>query len=377
MSEMVVYSPQADMRLAAPQRLLSRRIFPNDKIIDLFDAYLTACNFSKNTRLQYGFHARQFANFLGEKSFRSVTKADFRAFQRTLYERNLKSGTLQAYLFSLRSLFHCLELGDQVLTSVPRQILTRKLPTRLPYAKSEEEISRIIDAALSVRDRAVLELLYASGIRVSECAALRCDDINLPARTLTVRAGKGGDDRIGFLGRPAVTALKEYFGGRSVGPAFVRRQQRGTVSKKPSGSWWGQWVATDEKGKRILRSGKSIQRYVRLGDFDIPNEERARQAFDAYLVGKLHHAPVEKDTRALTTRQIYRIVVKAAKRAGVTSVHPHTLRHSMATHCLNRGMDIRHVQELLGHTSLVCTQKYLHIATERLQEVHKRCLVRG
>jgi site-specific recombinase XerD len=111
-------------------------------------------------------------------------------------------------------------------------------------------------------------------------------------------------------------------------------------------------------------------RNVRLGDYDIPNKERARIALDAFLAGKLPTRGPDK--KPLGKKGIYRVIVAAAKRAGITGVHPHVLRHSMATHCLNRGMDIRHVQELLGHTSLVATQKYLHLATANLQKTHAK-----
>ena len=117
-------------------------------------------------------------------------------------------------------------------------------------------------------------------------------------------------------------------------------------------------------------------RSVRLGDFDLPTKERARQALNAFLSDKLPTS--RKEFRdGLVTRSIYRIVVLAAKRTGITGVHPHTLRHSMATHMLNRGMDVRFVQELLGHSAPNATQKYLHVAIGHLQEVHRRCLERG
>lgn len=112
-------------------------------------------------------------------------------------------------------------------------------------------------------------------------------------------------------------------------------------------------------------------RTVRLGDYDLTRES-ARTALDTYLADKLPHDKPEQPQRRLSTRQVLRIVVDAAKRAGLTGMHPHTLRHSCATHCLNRGMDIRHVQELLGHTSLVATQKYLHVATAQLQGIHTK-----
>jgi site-specific recombinase XerD len=202
---------------------------------------------------------------------------------------------------------------------------------------------------------------------VSELAHLRVEDVNLNAGSLIVRRGKGGDDRIALFGRPAAAALREYLEGRKVGPLFVSEttKQRGGVTRGKYGDWWGQWR---EGGK--LRS-------IRLGDYEIPTKERARQALDAFLLNNLPGLPRKAPSGGLTARSIYRIVVQAAKRAGITGVHPHCLRHSCATHCLNHGMDIRFVQELLGHTSLMATQKYLHLATANLQKVHAKFFPRG
>jgi len=201
---------------------------------------------------------------------------------------------------------------------------------------------------------------------------LRVKDIDFQTRELTVRNGKGGKDRIALFGRKAAAAIEHYLAGRKAGPVFVAepRRQRGGIFRDRTGVWFGQWRETDRKGKRVMRT-------VRLGDYELPTKERARIALDAYLADKLPASKEPIPERGLTARAIERMVAKAAKRAGLTGVHPHILRHSMATHCLNRGMDIRHVQELLGHTSLVATQKYLHVATARLQDVHKRCHPRG
>jgi len=145
--------------------------------------------------------------------------------------------------------------------------------------------------------------------------------------------------------------------------------------KDSYGTWWAQLGKTDEHGERVLRTnGKRLIRNIRLGSSEIPNKERARQILHAFILADKNRTirPEKPSTRALTTRQIYRVVVRAAKRAGITGVHPHVLRHSCATHCLNHGMDIRHVQELLGHTSLIATQKYLHLATANLQKTHAK-----
>jgi site-specific recombinase XerD len=358
--------------LAAPQCALVRRIFDHSQTIERFDRYLQAVNVSPHTRTAYTFTARKFGEFLGSKSFAAVGKTDVRAFIATLYDRQLAAGTLQNALYALRSLYKFLRLGSQVLTSAPHYVQTRKLPKRLPHAKSEAEIDRLIAAGGSLRSMALLELGYAAGLRVSELSALRCEDVDLKGRSLTVRNGKGGKDRIALFGRKAAAALEMYLDGRKSGPVFVAepRRQRGGIFRDRTGVWYGQWRETDRKGKRVMRT-------VRLGDYELPTKERARIALDAYLADKLPAEPIVIPERGLSTKAIWRIVTQAAKRAGLTGVHPHILRHSMGTHCLNRGMDIRHVQELLGHTSLVATQKYLHVATAKLQDVHKRCHPRG
>ena len=355
-----------------PGRPACRRVFTNTQLLERFDQWLEVCGSSPLTRTSYVTAGKQFATYLAGKPFTGVTTADVRGFIGQLYSRNLQPSTMAGRLFALRSLFDFLQVGGQVLTSAPRYIQTRKLPKRLPHAKSEEEIERLINAAETRRDRAILELLYASGLRVSELAHLRVEDVNLTARSLIVRQGKGGKDRIGLFGRKAAEALAAYLGNRATGPLFVRerRKQRGGITRDRYGAWWGQWREADRNGKRVMRS-------VRLGDYELSTRERARQALSAFLRSKLPPSGPDAPSNGLLTRSIYRIVVNAGKRAGVAGVHPHTLRHSMATHMLNRGVDIRFVQELLGHTSLAATQKYLHVAIERLQEVHRRCLERG
>jgi integrase/recombinase XerC len=350
-----------------------RRIYDNDQLIERFGRWLLVCGKSANTRVSYCFAARQFARFLVNKPLTAATKEDVLDFIGSLYTRGQAATTIQARLDALRVLFDALQLGGQVRISVPRYILRRKLPIRLRKVKSEEEIQKIIAAATNSRDSAILELGYASGLRVAELSMVRVEDVNLRARSLTVRHGKGGNDRIALFGRPAADALRQYIGERTEGWLFLRRPrcQRGGVTFQPSyHTWFGQWREIDAKGKRVMRT-------VRLGDYDIPTRERAREALDTFLAGKLPPVESQASSERLTTRSIYRVVIAAAKRAGVSGVGPHTLRHSMATHCLNHGMGIRFVQELLGHTSLVATQKYLHVATANLKSIHTKFCPRG
>jgi integrase/recombinase XerD len=360
-------------RLPGSEPTSIRRIFNNDQLIERFGRWLLVCGKAENTRVSYVFTAKQFAKFLVNKPLTAATKEDVRDFIGSLYCKGFAASTMQGRLDALRVLFDCLELGGQVRASVPRFVKRRKLPHRLPHAISEEEMERLIAAARTPRERALIELGYASALRISELAHLNVEDLNLRARSLIVRRGKGGDDRVGLFGTQAAEALREYLGDRQTGPLFVAepKVQQGGVFRGKYGDWWGQWRELDATGKkRVLRS-------IRLGDYDIGTRERAREALQDYLAYKLTRDVRPVPTRRLSTRSLYRDIVRVAKRAGISGMHPHVLRHSCATHCLNRGMDIRFLQDLLGHTSLMATQKYLHLATANLKNIHDKFFPRG
>jgi integrase/recombinase XerD len=349
-----------------------KRIFTNAQLVAKFGAWLEICGNSPNTVIAYCGTARQFAASLGDRTLAGATADDIRSYQAALLERQFSAATLSARFFALRSLYKFLQLGSQVMRSAPQSMRTRKLPKRLPVVKSQEEIVRIIEAAESVRDRAILEVFYATGIRRSELANLRIEDVYLRDKTLTVRQGKGGNDRVVPFGRQAAAALKAHIGGFTRGYVFVgedagtgRRRQCGGVSRDRYGTWRGYWRETSDRGERVMRS-------VRLGDYELRTKEQAQRALAAVLAGRLDRAPSPRRETHLTVRQIHRIVVLTAMRAGIEGMHPHLLRHATATHCLNHGMDIRYIQELLGHTTPSTTAKYLHVATERLMEVHAK-----
>ena len=362
-------------RLPGSEPKSIRRIFNNDQLIERFGRWLLVCGKAENTRVNYVLAAKQFSKFLVNKPLTAATKEDVRAWIFSLYTKPLAATTMQHRLDSIRALFDCLQLGGQVRAAVPRFVLRRKLPKRLPHAISEEEIERLIAAARTPRERALIELGYASALRISELAHLNVEDLNLRARSLIVRRGKGGDDRIGLFGKQAADALREYLGERQSGPLFVAQPrietQQGGVTRGKYGDWWGQWRELDATGgKRVLKS-------IRLGDYEIGTRERAREALKTYLDYKLKPYVRPAPTRRVVVMSLYRDIVKVAKRAGISGMHPHVLRHSCATHCLNRGMDIRFLQDLLGHTSLVATQKYLHLATANLKSVHDKFFPRG
>jgi len=217
-------------------------------------------------------------------------------------------------LSALRSLFR-FACREGTLTRNPAEgVRSPKQTKSLPRHLRPGEVENLLDAAageepLTRRDSAILELLYASGLRVSELAGLDWPDLDLEARTLRVM-GKGGKERMVPFGTPAAQALTRWLEVWDE----IRDPSRG--QSEP--------VFLNYRGSRL--SARSIRRII-----------------DRY-------------------------VEKAALAAGV---HPHTLRHTFATHLLEGGADLRTIQELLGHSSLSTTQRYTHIELERLLQVYR------
>jgi integrase/recombinase XerC len=358
-------APNQNLPLARPIR---RRSFANEVLIEKFDQYLMVIKYSPRTRTRYACWLKQFGKFLDGKNFAAVKSLEVRAFLGTLRDRNFEKATIASALNALRAFYHFLQLGDQVLIEAPYQVQVTKISKRLPHALSVKEIKKILAAARTPRNLALLELAFASGLRVSELANLRIEEVNLRARTLMVREGKWGRDRLALFGRPAAAALRAYLGDRSTGFVFQPepRRQQGGVTRGKGGDWWGQW-----------REGGEMHS-LRLGD--IPTKERARQALADFLRAKFAPTPAKEASaeRRLSPRSILRMVVKVAARAKIGKrVTVHTFRHSFATACLNGGMDLRHVQTLMGHTSLGWTQRYLHVSMDRLKKTHTKFLKRG
>ncbi|GAB4274314.1 MAG: tyrosine recombinase XerC [Coriobacteriia bacterium] len=242
-----------------------------------------------------------------------VSRGDVRRFMaemdRALYSRR----TIARRLSSLRGFFaHCVKAG--LLDADPTAVLTAsRAPARLPRALDIEEVAHLLDAPdksdrLGLRDAAMLETLFATGIRVGELVALDIDDLDLTQGTLTVM-GKGSKERWVPLHRRATAILDEYL-----------RRSRPELAKNPQ-----------ERALFLTRTGRRIS---------------------------------TTDVRRRLERH-----VEAA--AGATHVTPHALRHTFATALLEAGADLRTVQELLGHVALSTTQTYTHLSTARLRDVHR------
>jgi len=264
------------------------------------------------------FHEFLALDFLG-KDLEAVRPQDVdalavRSFLAALTRQGLGKRSQGRALSAVRSLFRfaCLE---GVMPANPAQgVKTPKYPKTLPRHLRPGEVEDLIEAPaggepLELRDRAILEVLYAAGLRVSELVGLDWTDIDLSARVLRVM-GKGSKERMVPFGRPAADALRQ---------------------------WLEEW-----EGVRDPLKGE--------GD----------PVFLNHVGGRL------------TDRSVRRVIDRWADAAAVArGVHPHTLRHTFATHLLENGADLRAIQELLGHSSLSTTQKYTHLEVERLLSVYR------
>ena len=251
----------------------------------------------------------------------SAADADLiRGFLAHLGEQHYSAATMARKIATLRSFYKWAErrgLADSnpmVLIRTPRQ------GKRLPKAITIDQVEKLLAApddkdVLGLRDRAMLETLYSTGIRVSELVGLELDDIDLPSEALKVK-GKGKKERVVPLGSHALAAIRRYMD-------MMRGDAR----------FPGVWA--DGKPRRPLF--------------------------------------VNKHGGRLSSRSVRRKLDKYLKQVGLDpTISPHTLRHSFATHLLDNGADLRSVQELLGHQSLSTTQVYTHLTTQRMQNAYNQ-----
>lgn len=274
---------------------------------------------SLNTVKAYGEDLRQFMDFsqsAGVTDIHAVTPDLLRAYLVTLQTAGLSRPSRARKTASLRSFFAYLTRHSILNLSPAAGLRTVKQERRLPKFLRTDEIEALLAAPdpvkpLGLRDRALLETLYATGMRAGELVTLTMSDIDYDEGIIKV-VGKGDKERVTLLGRQALFALQRYI--RKGRPELVLS------------------VADDEGALFVNRYG------VRLSDRGV------RKLFGKYCAAASTHLKIT----------------------------PHVLRHTFATHLLSNGADLRLIQELLGHASVATTQMYTHVTTERLQEVYAK-----
>jgi len=295
----------------------------NAGLIDEFcDALWLEDGLARNTLEAYRRDLSQFAAWLRERHGRSLLEGDngdIQAYLGHLFRKKTRATSAARFLSSLKRFFrYCLRQG-KVKSDPTLKIDAPKLPRGLPKSLTEDDVESLLAAprvehALGLRDRAMLETLYASGLRVSELVSLKLSQVSQDMGVVRVM-GKGSKERLVPLGEESLDWIRRYL---------------------------------KEARTEMLRSRASDDLFV-----------TARGA-------------------AMTRQMFWHLLRRYALLAGLKKpISPHTLRHAFATHLLNHGADLRVVQLLLGHSDISTTQIYTHVARERLKQLHAKHHPRG
>lgn len=293
-------------------------------LIQEYGKYLTdEKDASVHTHKNYLADLRQLSEYLNAKhpkldlarsvGLKDIDNVVIRGFLAELFKKN-SAASVARKLASLRSFFQYWVKKGAITNNPAKDVASPKVPRRLPNFLSIDEIFKLLEGpkgtgSLVTRDRAILELLYASGLRVSELVGLDLDQIDFSENLIRV-VGKGDKERVVPIGTKANEALERYI--------KVREVLIGDASETPA-------VFVNRRGGR------------------------------------------------LTPRSVERLIQKYIKVCGINKrVTPHVIRHTFATHLLNAGADLRGIQELLGHASLSTTQKYTHVSMDKLMEVYDK-----
>lgn len=288
------------------------------ELADNFLSYLSVERaLSKNTLLSYGRDLKKYIAYLqalGIKSLAQTTRKEIGDFMFKLKDEGLSSVSIARNLAAIKVFCRFL-VRERILPDDPSALVdSPKLWKRIPDSLSECEVNSLLSSAdvsriQGVRDRAILELMYATGLRVSEAVELKIQDVNLEVGFLRC-LGKGSKERVVPLGKEAISAVNKYL-----------LEARPKLARPFSGNI----LFLSRLGKRI-----------------------SRQSF-------------------------WKLIKAYSLKAGIQkAIRPHSLRHSFATHLLERGADLRSVQEMLGHADISTTQIYTHVDKNRLKMIHNK-----
>jgi integrase/recombinase XerD len=296
---------------------------PASSLLDEFcDALWLEDGLARATLEAYRRDLVQFARWLGrhrQRDLLAASHADLQAYLAHFHARGTRASSAARLLASLRRFYRYCQRQGRIASDPTLRLASPRLPRGLPRSLSEQEVESLLAAppletALGLRDKAMLEMLYASGMRVSELVKLELSQVDAQSGVLRV-LGKGAKERLVPLGEEALEWLRRYLA--QARPHLLRR--------------------------------------------------RASEALFVTARGA-----------AMTRQMFWQLLRRYAIRAGLDKpISPHTLRHAFATHLLNHGADLRAVQLLLGHSDISTTQIYTHVARERLKQLHAKHHPRG
>ncbi|MDR1960234.1 MAG: tyrosine recombinase [Planctomycetaceae bacterium] len=317
MEEPILQNPRR--RKLVPHRIAVK---PAEEIwLDSFLNYIRGeCQLSVNTLAAYERDMKRFFVWLRGRSVADLTIRELADYVDWLHAQRFAPATLVRHVVSLRVFFRYLQLETVIKTNPAELLGSQKLWERIPHVLSPGQVDRMLESPQEGelswrRDRAILEMFYATGCRASEIVNLKMQDVHLE-EGYCICTGKGNKQRIVPLGRKAIEAFRL-------------------------------WCMTERLETLSYAQDPALAFFSRRGN------------------------PIRRE-------RLWELIKKYALRVGAsTDVSPHTMRHSFATHMLSAGADLRHVQELLGHASIVTTQIYTHVDPSRLKAVHAKYHPRG
>jgi len=280
-------------------------------------------NLSENTVSSYRSDLTAFFQFLADRNVddpSNITQQHISKFFKLLYDIGLNSNSAKRYFSSLRGFFKYLHMNNYIKENPIERIPSPKLAQNLPAVLTIQEVDKILsqpdlENKFGLRDRTLLEIFYACGIRVSELINLKIADLYFKEEIIRV-FGKGSKERLVPIGSSAINWINEYM--KHSRPLLENKIKSGNI------------LLLNSRGTKLSRMG------------------------------------------------IWKIVDRYVKESGITkAVHPHTFRHSFATHLLEGGADLRAVQEMLGHADISTTQIYTHIDRDYIKQVHRDFHPRG
>jgi len=306
------------------------------ELITTFLDYLSVeRGLANNTILSYRKDLDSYINFLTRMhidTLSKITKQDITNFMMNQKDKGLSVNSISRHLAAIR-MFHRFLARERILKTDPSNLIdSPKLWKKIPDTLSLNEVDILIAQPnirdkQGIRDRAILETLYATGMRVSEAVNLKKDNVNLDVGFLRC-VGKGNKERVIPIGAKAISSIKRYL---DISRPYFLNPSRNTKSLKEKSATSNDAKQRESEFLFLNRFGGKISR-----------------------------------------QSLWKIIKRYAREARIKkSIRPHTLRHSFATHLLERGADLRSVQEMLGHSNISTTQVYTHINKDRLKTVHK------
>ena len=307
------------------QRMVPRATDQDNSSGRWFESYLgylrSECHLAENTVEAYGRDMRRFGKWLGSRRIPQLKISELSDFVGWLASEQLAPASIARHIVALRMFFKYLQLEGVLLENKAELLGSQKLWQRVPEVLSPKAVEHFLAAPKRIepyylRDRALLEMLYATGCRASEVSNMRIRDLQLKERYCKCH-GKGSKQRMTPLGQSVIDTLEVY----------IQRQRPSLARHRPDEP---DWVFLSRSGRRMRREAiwELVKKYALLADISV-------------------------------------------------TISPHTLRHSFATHLLAGGADLRQVQEMLGHSSIATTQIYTHVEQSRLKKVHQQFHPRG